>query len=97
MNKQIHYWAHMLDESQHMSYYDLYMREHPDDRLRILVDRLLEEFADSLELDHVDLKDCDYLDCQSSKFNSIASKIKTKYYWEKMKLAITEDDCHSLI
>ena len=30
-DNQIHYWAHMLDESHHASYYDVYMQENPED------------------------------------------------------------------
>ncbi len=27
------FWAHMLDESTHASYYDVYMQEHPEDKM----------------------------------------------------------------
>ena len=45
----------MLDESSHASFYDVYMQEHPEDKLPRLVDSMLEEFADSLKKDNIDL------------------------------------------
>ena len=48
----------MLDESSHASYYDVYMQEHPEDKLPRLIDSLIEEFAESLRKDKIDLEDC---------------------------------------
>ena len=50
-NNQIWQWAHMLDESKHASYYEVYMQEHPEDKLPTLIDSLIEEFAKSLKKD----------------------------------------------
>lgn len=48
----------MLDESSHASYYDVYMQEHPEDKLPRLIDSLIAEFAESLRKDNIDLEDC---------------------------------------
>ncbi len=45
MQDEIKFWAHMLDESSHASYYDVYMQEHPEDKLPQLIDSLIGEFA----------------------------------------------------
>ena len=58
MNNEIYNLAHMLDESSHTSYYDVYMQEHPEDKLQKLIDSLVGEFAEALKKDHIDLKDC---------------------------------------
>lgn len=82
----IHYWAHMLDESRHTSYYDVYMQEHPEDQLPRLVDSMLEEFADSLEKDHIDLTK-GIVDgyATTDSMMDIAKQLKHKYYWERIK------------
>lgn len=54
-DQQIYYWAHMLDESRHGLYYDVYMLEHPEDKLDKLLPTLLEEFAVCLDKNHIDL------------------------------------------
>ena len=38
---QIRYWAHMLDESSHISYYSMYMAEHPEDKQDVLAGSLI--------------------------------------------------------
>lgn len=38
----------MLDESKHASYYDVYMQQHPEDKMPKIVDLLVGEFAESL-------------------------------------------------
>ena len=58
MDKQIYYWAHMLDESSHASYYDVYMQEHPEDKLPRLVDSLIGEFSKALKKDGIHMQDC---------------------------------------
>lgn len=58
MYNQVDYWAHMLDESSHASYYEVYMQEHPEDETKKLIDTMLGEFADDLEKDHIDLRLC---------------------------------------
>ena len=83
---EIHYLAHMLDESSHASYYEVYMQEHPEDKLPKLVDSLLEEFAEDLKKDHIDLSDgliSGYATTDSML--AIAEKLKHKYYWERIK------------
>lgn len=51
---EIYYWAHMLDESVHESYYEVYMRQHPEDKLPVLIDTLIGEFAADMKKDNVD-------------------------------------------
>ena len=53
IDNQIHYWAHMLDESRHASYYDVYMQDNPEDQLPHLIDSLIGEFAKSLKKDGI--------------------------------------------
>ena len=86
IDPQIYYWAHMLDESKHASYYEVYMQEHPEDKLETLIDSLIEEFAKSLKKDHINLKKC----LSKGKVNvvyldDLQKKIKTHYVWEKIK------------
>ena len=76
----------MLDESKHASYYEVYMQEHPEDKLLKLIDDLIGEFAESLKKDGIKIKHCMkggfvnvvYLD-------DLCNKLKTKYYWHKIK------------
>lgn len=83
---QIKYWAHMLDESRHASYYDVYMQENPSDKLPSLIESLISEFVSSLRKDHIKLDSClsnglvNY-----AKVEELQKKIKTKYVWEKIK------------
>ena len=86
MKDQIQYWAHMLDESSHASYYDVYMQEHPEDKLPRLIDSLIAEFAESLHKDNIDLEDC----LANGKVNyesleKLQQKVKSVYYWERIK------------
>lgn len=86
IDPQIYYWAHMLDESKHASYYEVYMQEHPEDKLETLIDSLIGEFAKSLKKDHINLKKC----LSKGKVNVVylddmQKKIKTHYVWEKIK------------
>lgn len=86
MKDQIQYWAHMLDESSHASYYDIYMQEHPEDKLPRLIDSLIAEFAESLHKDNIDLEDC----LANGKVNyesleKLQQKVKSVYYWEHIK------------
>lgn len=86
MKDQIQYWAHMLDESSHTSYYDVYMQEHPEDKLPRLIDALIAEFAESLRKDNIDLEDC----LVNGKVNyesleKLQQKVKSVYYWERIK------------
>ncbi len=86
MDKQIYYWAHMLDESSHASYYDVYMQEHPEDKLPRLVDSLIGEFSKALKKDGIHMQDC-FVDgkVDYSIVESMQKKIKTKYYWHRIK------------
>ena len=80
---QIHYWAHMLDESLHASYYDVYMQEHPEDKLPNLIDSLLGEFADDMKKDHIKIEDCLVNGIvNDDKVEEFQKKIKHKYHWE---------------
>lgn len=45
----------MLDESTHISYYAVYMQEHPEDESLRLIDSLIGDFARSLQKDDIDL------------------------------------------
>lgn len=86
MYNQVDYWAHMLDESSHASYYEVYMQEHPEDETKKLIDTMLGEFADDLEKDHIDLRLCvkdGYI--QDGIVSKMAESLKHKYYWERIK------------
>lgn len=86
MSNQAYYWAHMLDESRHSSYYDVYMQENPSDKLPSLIESLIAEFVSSLRKDHIKFDSClsnglvNY-----AKVEELQKKIKTKYVWEKIK------------
>ena len=85
-DNQIHYWAHMLDESHHASYYDVYMQENPEDQLPHLIDSLIGEFAESLKKDGIKMQKC----LRNNKVNivyleDLKNKVKTKYQWDRIK------------
>lgn len=85
-DNQIHYWAHMLDESRHASYYDVYMQENPEDQLPRLIDSLIGEFAKSLKKDGIKMQKC----LHNNKVNvvyleELKKKVKTRYQWDKIK------------
>ena len=85
-DNQIHYWAHMLDESRHASYYDVYMQENPEDQLPRLIDSLIGEFAKSLKKDGIKIQKC----LRNNKVNvvyleELKNKVKTRYQWDKIK------------
>ena len=85
-DNQIHYWAHMLDESHHASYYDVYMQENPEDQLPRLIDSLIGEFAESLKKDGIKMQKC----LRNNKVNivyleDLKNKIKTRYQWDRIK------------
>ena len=85
-DNQIHYWAHMLDESHHDSYYDVYMQENPEDQLPRLIDSLIGEFAKSLKKDGIKMQKC----LHNNKVNvvyleELKKKVKTRYQWDKIK------------
>lgn len=86
LDEQIHYWAHMLDETKHTSYYEMYMIEHPEDKLLTLIDSLVGEFVADLKKDHIDLKSC----LKNGKVNvvyldDLKKKLKTKYHWRRIE------------
>lgn len=87
---QVHFWAHMLDESSHVSYYDMFMQEHPKDKMPQLLDTLLGKFAADLKKDHVSVEEClnnkGFLD--DVKVREVQKKIKTKYYWHRIKAQV---------
>ena len=85
-DNQIHYWAHMLDESHHASYYDVYMQENPEDQLPRLIDSLIGEFAESLKKDGIKMQKC----LRNNKVNvvyleELKNKVKTRYQWDRIK------------
>ena len=86
IDNQIHYWAHMLDESRHASYYDVYMQDNPEDQLPHLIDSLIGEFAKSLKKDGIKMQKC----LRGNKVNNayleeLEKKVKTRYQWDKIK------------
>ena len=86
IDNQIHYWAHMLDESHHASYYDVYMQDNPEDQLPHLIDSLIGEFAKSLKKDGIKMQKC----LRGNKVNNayleeLEKKVKTRYQWDKIK------------
>ena len=87
---QIHYWAHMLDESSHASYYDVYMQEHPKDKMPQLLDDLIGEFAMALKKDHIKIEDClnERGLVDDSKIEKLQAKIKTRYHWRRIKAQV---------
>lgn len=85
-DNQIHYWAHMLDENYHASYYDVYMQENPEDQLPRLIDSLIGEFAKSLKKDGIKMQKC----LRGNKVNiayleELEKKVKTRYQWDTIK------------
>lgn len=85
-DNQIHYWAHMLDESRHASYYDVYMQENPEDQLPRLIDSLIGEFSKSLKKDGIKMQKC----LHNNKVNvvyleELKKKVKTRYQWDRIK------------
>ena len=83
----IHYWAHMLDESSHMSYYDMYMREHPEDKLPTLIDALIGQFASDMQKNNVDFETLvkDTGDLDFAKIDYICDHMKHRYVWDRIK------------
>ena len=86
IDNQIHYWAHMLDESRHASYYDVYMQENPEDQLPRLIDGLIGEFSKSLKKDGIKMQKC----LHNNKVNvvyleELKKKVKTRYQWDRIK------------
>ena len=45
----------MLDESVRQSYYEVYMMDHPEDKLPTLIDSLIGEFSRDLKKHHFDI------------------------------------------
>lgn len=83
--RQIEYWAQLLDESRHTSYYDMYMMEHPEDKKDKLLDELIGEFAKDLKKDHIDLTKCMKNGILNSVYlDDMQKKIKHHYYWQKI-------------
>lgn len=85
MKDQIYYWAHMLDESKHASYYEMYMLEHPEDKMPKIIDTLIAEFAESLKKDHINLND--YIVDGKANFKvleKLQKKINSTYNWERI-------------
>lgn len=81
---QIEFWARMLNESSHESYYKMYMAEHPEDKPLPLMKSLAEEFAEDLKKDNIDLNDC--LNAKGladiGVLEKMQASIKHKYKWE---------------
>lgn len=85
-DKMIQYWAHMIDESRHESYYDMYMIDHPEDKLWNLVEEQIEQFFKCLKKDAIDINECikdGYFD--EHEADRLIPKMKTKYYWHRIK------------
>lgn len=81
-DKQIYYWAHMLDEGKHMPYYEMYMLENPKDKKDILLETLISEFAACMKKDHVDLKKCIKKGFMNRvHLDELQKSIKHHYYW----------------
>ena len=82
-DNSIYFWAHMLDESRHASYYEVYMQEHPEDKLENLIKSLIAEFASDLKKDRINFKKClrkgfvDYV-----LVDDLQDKLKQHYHWE---------------
>ena len=47
-----------LNEDSSMSYYAMYMAEHPEDQLMKLTDNLIGQFAKDLKKDNIRIEDC---------------------------------------
>lgn len=92
MNEQsrIEFWARMLNESSHKSYYDMYMTEHPEDKPLPLMKSLAEEFAEDLKKDNIDLNGC--LNAKGladiSVLEKMQASIKHKYKWELIEAQV---------
>lgn len=84
--EQIQFWTHMLDESKHVSVYQMYMMENPKDKLPTLIDNLIGQFAKDLKKDGLKLENClkdGYVN--DGLIDRLQSKVKTKYYWHRIK------------
>ena len=89
IDRQIHYWAHMLDESKHASYYEVYMQQHPEDELPTLIDSLVKEFAQALKKDHIKLeKSLKNGQVNVVYLEKLIDKLKTTYYWHRIKAQV---------
>lgn len=86
MKDLVHYWAHMLDESSHSSYYEVYMMEHPEDEAGRLANSLIEQFAKDMKKDRIDLRKCVKNGIADMKLlEDMQASIKHKYVWQKIK------------
>lgn len=80
------FWAHMLDESSHASYYKVYMAEHPEDKPDTLADSLISQFAEDLKRDKIDLNACVKNGMADMHLvEEMQSKIKHRYVWDRIK------------
>ena len=83
---EIYYWAHMLDESVHESYYEVYMRQHPEDKLPVLIDTLIGEFAADMKKDNVDFYSLIKNDDLDFKLlDELCDNMKHRYVWDRIK------------
>lgn len=82
---EISYLAHMLDETKHQSYYEVYMLQHPKDKQDILLDLLIGEFAKCLKDNHIDVSKLVHRGIvDDDVLEEMQEKIAYKYVWEKI-------------
>ncbi len=79
----------MLDESKHASYYDVYMQQHPEDKMPKIIDILIGDFAKSLEKDNINILDC----VANGKVNynildKMKDNVKHTYVWQKIRASV---------
>ena len=82
---QVFYWAHMLDETKHQSYYDVYMQANPKDKMPVLIDSMIAEFTDDLKKYGIDPSNCiKNNDIDELKLEEAQKKIAFKYDWGRI-------------
>ena len=83
---QVHYWAHMLDESYHASYYEVYMQQHPEDKIPTLIDTLIGQFASDMKKDKVDFYSLvKNGDLDFGLLDNLCDNMKHRYVWDRIK------------
>lgn len=87
---QIEFWARMLNESSHESYYKVFMTEHPEDKPLSLMKSLAKQFAEDLKRDGIDLNDCLNSNglADISALEKMQASIKHKYRWDLIKAQV---------
>ena len=99
--QQLLHWINLLNEAESaQTLYKMFMLEHPNDKLPLLVEKLLTQFkSDFFDNSHVDIShihskfmskfkgrtQSSYIDEQQGSFlNSFLDSLNVKYYWSRI-------------